>query len=55
MPSISFDDLAVVDPRFAQVARILENIRDHKAVNFSAECDRVIFEHLTNLLRETTQ
>ena len=52
---IPFDDLAVLEPRFAEVSRLLEEIRQRKQINFTTESDSVIYTYLERRLREATQ
>jgi hypothetical protein len=49
-----FDDLTLLEPRFGEVARLLKDLRDRKSINFTADGDRTIFEHLSELLRQAT-
>jgi hypothetical protein len=55
MSSIPFDDLALLEPRLGEVARLLKDLRDKKSIAFTPECARIIFEHLSDLLRQATQ
>jgi hypothetical protein len=55
MPSTIIDDLAALEPRLAEVAHLLKDIRDNPAVRFTAKIDIEVYEHLHELLKQATR